>query len=102
MFWVLHTGQQHLPGRVIAPPRFATYRTHANPWRARCRTPTASGGPTVPLAPSRLTPEATNEPNVAPHATKTACRTTCIALHIASSPRALVATRTARLSDRHA
>eukprot|EP00965_Chrysotila_dentata_P075127 2481730-Pleurochrysis_carterae.AAC.1 len=66
VFWFFHTGQQHLPGRVIAPPRFATYRTHADLWRARCHPSPASVSAMAPSEPPRLTPEATNEPNVAP------------------------------------
>eukprot|EP00965_Chrysotila_dentata_P150329 4965520-Pleurochrysis_carterae.AAC.1 len=98
----VHAGHMRLPGRLSAAPRFATYRTGANFWHARCEPSPAPSVPAVRTEPRQPQPGATVETPAPQCAATSAPRTACIDLRITSNPCALVASRTARLSDRHA
>eukprot|EP00965_Chrysotila_dentata_P150968 4988672-Pleurochrysis_carterae.AAC.1 len=104
-----------MPGSPTATARYATYRTDADilgtrhglspagklSARPSARTLSPDGTEAV-ATPHRSIPIAADKPSDAPVDVKWPARTACTDLHIASNPRALVATCTARHSDRHA
>eukprot|EP00965_Chrysotila_dentata_P156631 5175061-Pleurochrysis_carterae.AAC.1 len=100
-----------MPGRSVAPPCLGTYRTYSNVLNVRYESRKVSPSPVSCASPPAEVPTPTESlpsdpsaPSAPPDALHDVKRTPCAAcvdLHISSSPRALVATRTARLSDRH-
>eukprot|EP00965_Chrysotila_dentata_P129319 4274682-Pleurochrysis_carterae.AAC.1 len=125
MFWTLHAGHMSLPGAACSRLSFAAYRIDAtliDAHHVRCRSqqppasdPNENVADSLPAA-SRVdtsadasapcdTDEHFHEPDAQssslPGRDHTVMREACIDLRIASCARALVATRTARLSDKH-
>eukprot|EP00965_Chrysotila_dentata_P172000 5676150-Pleurochrysis_carterae.AAC.1 len=98
-----------MPGRTAAPPCIGTYRTYSNVLDARYVSYDVSPRPVsfasrsaeVPT-PAESLPPNTSSPDAPPNSLHDMKKAPCVAfvdLRISSSARALVATRTARLSD---